>query len=281
MRKIRTCKSSLLNTGGSACKIDWAKVKGAIMVEHGTKLPADITGEKLVELCHADRPDRIYPIFPLFEYAKNGGEPQVNPVGYGANQFNGLNAQTDTFTLNRYDEVLNVKLLQCASKQWDVYYWDGNNTLIGYNDGTDVLAGIPMSTVYPTVTQYPTSGAKSTMTVSFSHEDAEDSQVNFDYQQLDFNPKNFLKGLVEVLFMPSDKGANDYKLIEKIGGYDRTEEFGQLIADKAAEVLNDVTSATYANGVISIVPKEPGTPSLKAPSVLFENNISGIEQVAI
>lgn len=39
--------------------------------------------------------------------------------------------------------------------------------LIGYNDDTDILAGIPMSTVYPTVTQYPTSSAKSAMTVSF------------------------------------------------------------------------------------------------------------------
>ena len=281
MRKIRTCKSSQLNTGGSGCKIDWAKVKGAIMVEHGTKLPTDITGEKLAELCHADRPGRVYPIFPFFEYAKNGGEPQVNAVGYGSNQFNGLNAQTDTFTLNRFDEVLNVMLLKCAGKQWDVYYWDGNNILIGYNDGTDVLAGIPMSTIYPTVTQYPTSGAKSTMTVSFCHEDAEDSQVNFDYEQLEFNPKNFLKGLVDVLFEPSNKGANTYMIVEKIGGYDRTEEFGQLIADKAVEVLNNVTSATYADGVLTIVPKESGTPSLKAPSVLCENNIVGIEQVAV
>lgn len=54
-----------MNTGSSACKIDWKKVKGAIMVEHGVKLPADITSEKLLELCHADRPDRIYPIFPF------------------------------------------------------------------------------------------------------------------------------------------------------------------------------------------------------------------------
>ena len=31
----------------------------------------------------------------------------------------------------------------------------GDNMLIGYNDDTDILAGIPMSTVYPTVTQLP------------------------------------------------------------------------------------------------------------------------------
>ena len=74
MRKIRNCKSAQLNTGGSACKIDWSKVRGSIMVEPGTKLSDDITGEKLSEMCHADRPNRIYPIFPILEYAKNGGE---------------------------------------------------------------------------------------------------------------------------------------------------------------------------------------------------------------
>ena len=50
MRKIRTCKGSRMNTGSSACSIDWKKVKGAILAEHGVKLPADITGEKLLEL---------------------------------------------------------------------------------------------------------------------------------------------------------------------------------------------------------------------------------------
>lgn len=279
MRKIRTCKGSRMNTGSSACSIDWKKVKGAILTEHGVKLPADITGEKLLELCHADRPGRIYPILPFLEYAKNGGEPQVNPVGYGASEYNGLNALTDTFTLKSFDEVLNAQLLRCANKGWDVYFWNQDNTLIGFNDGTDVLAGISMSSVYPTVTRFPTSGAKSTMTVSFAHEDAEESLLNFDYVQLDFNPKNFLMGLVDVVFEKTE-AENAYKIIEKIGGYDRTEEFGSLIADGAAEVMNNTTSASYADGVITIVPKAGAVPSLKSPSVLFEKGIRGIEQVA-
>lgn len=268
-----------MNTGSSACKIDWKKVKGAIMAEHGVKLPADITSEKLLELCHADRPDRIYPIFPFLEYASNGGDPQVNATGYGASEYNGLNALTDTFTLKSFDEVLNAQLLKCANQGWDVYFWNQDNTLIGFNDGTDVLAGISMSSVYPTVTRFPTSGAKSTMTVSFAHEDAEESLLNFDYVQLDFNPKNFLMGLVDVVFEKTE-AENAYKIIEKIGGYDRTEEFGSLIADSAAEVMNNTTSASYADGVITIVPKAGAVPSLKAPSVLFEKGIKGIEQVA-
>jgi len=249
------------------------------LTEHGVKLPADITGEKLLELCHADRPGRIYPILPFLEYAKNGGEPQVNPVGYGASEYNGLSAQTDTFTLKKFDEVLNAQLLKCANKGWDVYFWNQDNMLIGYNDDTDILAGIPMSTVYPTVTQYPTSSAKSAMTVSFSHEDVEDSQLHFDYVQLDFNPKNFVKGLVDVVFQKLE-AENTYKIVEVVGGYDRTEEFGSLIADGAAEVMNNVTSATYSDGIITIVPKAGAVPSLKAPSVLYEKGIRGIEQVS-
>lgn len=278
MRKIRTCAASRMNSGGSACKIDWGKVKGAFLVEHGVKLPAELTAQILEELCHADRPDRIYPIFPIFEGAKNGGEPQINAVGYGPSQYNGLNAQTDTFTLARFDEALNARLLQCAGKEWDAYYWDSNMMLHGYNDGTDILAGIPMSTVYPTVTPYSTSGAKSSMTVSFCRMDAEDSLINFDYVKLDFNPANFIRGgLVDVELVTTT--ANKYKILEKIGAYDRTPEFGQLIADKAAEVLNNVTTATYADGELTITPKDSGVPSLKAPSVLFENNIKYIEQV--
>lgn len=278
MRKVRTCRGAQFNSGGSACKIDWEKIKGVIMVEPSTKLPAEIESGKLAELCHADRPGRIYPIFPILEYAKNGGDPQISAIGYGGSQYNGLNAQTDTFTLARFDEVLNAQLLQCANKGWHVYFWNGDNQLIGYNDGTDLLAGIPMSTVYPTVTQFATSGAKSTMTVSFCHEDIEDSQLNFDYVQLDFNPKNFLMGLVGVVFTKT-QAEGGYKIIEKLGAYDRTEEFGALIAAGAAEVLNNATSATYADGVITIVPKAGAVPTLKAPSVLFENGIKGIEQV--
>ena len=60
MRKIRTCESALFNTGGSTCQIDWGRVKGCIIVEKGQKLPAELTKDALEELCHADRPGRVY-----------------------------------------------------------------------------------------------------------------------------------------------------------------------------------------------------------------------------
>lgn len=278
MRKTRTCDSAEMNTGGSACSVDWGKIKGAIIVEHGKKLPADLTPEKLAELCHADRPERIYPVLTFVEYAKSGGEAQVSAVGYGPNQYNGLNAQTDTFTLGRFDEMLNAELLRCANKQWDVYYWDSNKMLIGYNDGTDILAGIPMSAIYPSSTPFSTSGAKSTMTVNFAHFDAEDSQLNFDYVKLDFNPGNVIKGLTEVMLVEETSGK--YKIVECIGGYDRTAEFADALSTGAAEVFTGVTSASYENGLITITPGE-GEISVKQPSVLYTNDIKWVEFIKI
>lgn len=278
MRNTRVCESAEMNTGGSACKVDWGKVKGAILVEHGVKLPAKITADELEKMCHADRPDRIYPIHTFVEYAKSGGEAQVSAVGYGANQYNGLNAQTDTFTLPRFDEILNANLLRCANKEWDVYFWDSNRMLIGYTDGTDILAGIPMSTVYPGVTPYSTSSAKSSMTVNFCHMDAEDSQLNFDYTKLDFNPANVIKGLTEVMLVEASSGK--YKVVECIGGYDRTAEFADALSTGAEQVLTGVTSASYENGLITITSGE-GEISVKEPSVLYTNDIKWVEFVKV
>lgn len=42
--------------------------------------------------------------------------------------------------------------------------------------------------------------------------------------------------------------------------------------------MGNVTSATYADGVITIVAKDSGVPVLKSPEVLFKNGIKGIEQ---
>lgn len=262
-------------TGMSKCPIDWDKVEGAIAVPKGAKLPDEITAEALAQLCHADGDNRIYPIFPFVEFAKTGGDAQASANGYGPVQVTGVDARTDAFTMDKFYESLNASLLRNMNKEFDVYYWDKKKVLHGYNDGTDVLAGVPMSTIYPTSTPYGTSSGKSTMIVNFCHEDARDSQENFDYIQLDFNPKNAVVGLVEVQLVQVDGG---YKIVEKIGGYDRTEEFGAIIAEKASTVLIGATSAEYANGKLTITAAD-GDVKLAAPSILFENGIKGIEQL--
>lgn len=124
MRKTRTCTGSNLNTGVSKCHLNPEKVKGAILVPRGVKLPAEFTATKAKELCHADRPERIYPILPFVEYAKNGGEPQVAANGYGPSQMTGISALTYTFTMDKFYPELNASLTKTANKAWDAYFYD-------------------------------------------------------------------------------------------------------------------------------------------------------------
>ncbi len=275
MRKIRNCNGTLLSTGKSGCQVDFGKVKAIILVAHGVKLGNSFSQGDFEEKCHADLPNRIYPIKTIVEYAKNGGEPQTSAVGYGGTGVTGVSARTDTFTIDKYSEHLAASLSKCMNKRYDAYYVDENNLLIGLNDGTDVLAGIPMSTVYPTVTPHPTSSAKASLTVSCCIEDARAAIENFDYVQLDFNPLEELEGLIPVDLVEAESGK--YKIIETLGGYDRTEEFGATLASAAASVFNGVTSATYADGLLTLVVTSGATPSLKAASVLYASDIVGIE----
>lgn len=276
MKKLRKCEGTQINSGSSMCRIDFGKVLGAIMVEPGQKIP-EFTPEALKQLCHSDRPARIYPIPDFVEYAKSGGEPQVGATGYGPNQYNGLNAQTDSFTLPKFDENVNANLLKGASLEWDVYFFD-KDRVYGYNDGTDVLAGFPMSTVYPTPTPFSTSSQKSQLIVNFCYADIEDAYLHIDYVEIDFNANKVLKGLTEVILV--EAGANKYRVVEKIGSYDITEKVGKEIADAASTALIGATSATYENGDLTIVPAEASVaPKLAAPSILLEAGIEYIEGV--
>ena len=274
MRPTRNCFQADFNSGKSGCPIDYGKIKGAIIVPAGEKLPAGFDGDDLREACHADVPNRIYPVITFVEYAKNGGEPQVSAVGYGPNKVTGINAQTDTFTLDEVDYGLNAELLKIKNMKRDVYYFDENGVVYGVNDGTDVLAGIPMACIYPTIVPHPTSSAKESLTVSFCHVDAEKSQQNYDFITTDFHLEDSLIGLVPVELVKD--GDNKYHIVEKIGGYDRTAEFCATIASNASAVIDGISAATYADGALTLTVTQDATPALKAPSALYANGIEGI-----
>lgn len=280
MRKIRTCTSANLNTGVSACHLEPEKVKGAILVPRGVKLPAELKGDKLKELCHADRPERIYPIFPFVEYAKEGGEPQVAANGYGPSQNTGISALTYTFTLDKFYPELNASLTKAANKAWDVYFYDEKNVLYGISDGTDILAGIPMSTIYSTPTPHPTSSAAATMTVSFAFENVREYFENLDFILLDFAIARCLVGLNLVELVKVGTSGNDYKLVEKVGGYDLTPTYGKLLADNANLIAGGASGVTYNADAETLTIATNGgvVPALKAPSALYEAGIEGIEQ---
>ena len=106
------------------------------MVEKGKKLPTSLSASSLATACHADGDSRIYGIVTFVEYAKEGGEPQASAVGYGGIGVTGVNARTDTFTMDKFYEGLNASLLKGMNKPYDVYFFDAKNFIYGINDGT-------------------------------------------------------------------------------------------------------------------------------------------------
>lgn len=278
MRQLRKCTSSNLSAGIPTCLPDMNKVKGAVVCQKGTKLPANLTADELEKLAHADLASRIYGIFTFVEFAREGGEVQTATNGYGPEEVTGLSARKDTFTLGKYNPVLHASVIKCHNKPFDVYYFDEDKKLFGVNDGTDLLAGIPMSGIYSNATEYNTSSAKPEMTVTFCYEDAKDAAINWDFTLLDFNPAKLILGLVPVKLEKTDAG---YKLYEVKGGYDLTPEYGLLIAEAGAAVINGSSSAVSYNDATETLTVTGSEPiSLKAPSVLYDNDIKGIEAIA-
>ena len=203
-----------------------------------------------------------------------------DPGRYGPEERTGLSARKDTFTMNKFYPELYSSLTKC-SKEWDVYFFNEDNMLFGVNDGTDILAGFSMADVYADATEFATSSAKPTMTVTFSHSNPKDAAENFDFIQLDFDPRKLTLGLTAVKLEKADD-ANKYKLFEAIGGNDITSSYGAVLANVGSAVLNGATSAVSydeASDTLTISATSGGTISLKSPSVLYDNDIKGIEQV--
>lgn len=280
MRNLRKCNTGHLNTGISKCPVDFARMKGAIIVPYGNKLPANLSVETLTKQAHADEAERIYGIIGFCEYAQEGGEAQTSAVGYGGLQVTGYSDRIDTYTLDKNYPELHASLTKCAGNKFGAYYFDEKNMLYGINDGTDDLAPFPMNTIHSNATPYSTSGSKSTMTVKFCHEDSRAAIENADYAQLDFNPQRATLGLTGVKLVKVGESGNDYKLIEAVGGFDLTSIFGPLMGDNS-NVINGATAVAYdANkDVLTLTASGSATPSLKSPKLLLEAGISGIEQV--
>lgn len=280
MRNLRKCNTGHLNTGISKCPVDFARMKGAIIVPYGNKLPASLSVETLTKQAHADEAERIYGIVGFCEFAQEGGEAQTSAVGYGGLQVTGYSDRTDTYTLDKNYPELHASLTKCAGNKFGAYYFDEKNMLYGINDGTDDLAPFPMNTIHSNATPYSTSGSKSTMTVKFCHEDSRAAIENADYVQLDFNPQRATLGLTGVKLVKVGDSGNDYKLIEAVGGYDLTPTFGPLMGDNA-NVISGATAVTYDadKEVLTLTVSGGATPTLKSPKLLLEAGISGIEQV--
>ena len=264
------------NTGNSVCVLDPGKIKAIILTIHGHKLPNEKTAQAIEIACHADIPGRIFPIKTIVEYAPSGGEAQTSATGYGPTKVTSYSAKNDVWTLQDYDANLKANLMAAKNVAFDAYFVDENNIVYGMNDGTDELAGIPLSGVYPGGQDWDSSGTKANLTVATMFKDYEKYIKNADVSAYDFDVVEALKGLVSVDLKSVDlKSAESgkYKLVEHFGKLDITEYYGTLLQNNAAAALPGATSVSYANGVISAT----GTVKLAKPSVLQSVGITGIE----
>ncbi|WP_196065220.1 hypothetical protein, partial [Bacteroides cellulosilyticus] len=260
------------NTGNSVCVLDPGKIKAIILTIHGHKLPETYSAEEFEKACHADRPDRIFPLKTIVEYAPSGGEAQTSALGYGPTKVTSYSAKNDVWTLSDYDFSLKANLMAAKNVAFDAYFVDENNIIYGMNDGTGELAGIPLSGVYPGGQDWDSSGTEANLTVATMFKDYEKYIKNANIKACDFDVVEALKGLVYVEMVKAD-GDNKYKLREHYGNLDVTEYYGSLIADKAATVLPGATGVSYEDGVITAT----GTVKLAKPSILQANGITGIE----
>lgn len=259
------------NTGNSVCVLDPGKIKAIILTIHGHKLPKEKTAEAIEAACHADRPDRIFPIKTIIEYAPSGGEAQTSPTGYGPTKVTSYSAKNDVWTLQDYDASLKANLMAAKNVAFDAYFVDENNIAYGMNDGTDKLAGIPLSGVYPGGQDWDSSGTEANLTVATMFKDYEKYIKNADVSAYDFDVVESLKGLVYVDLKSTESGK--YKLVEHFGKLDITEYYGALLQTNAETALPGATGVSYADGVISAT----GTVKLANPSVLQGVGITGIE----
>jgi hypothetical protein len=255
-------------------------MKGALLVHHGYKLPANLGGEVLEKLVHAAIPERVYGIVTFVEYAKDGGEAQTNATGYGGTKNTGFSARTDQYTMDDYYPELDASITKTSNQKYDVYFFDEDFVLYGINDGTDTLAGFPMSTIYTTSVQHPTSSDKASLIVNFCYENAKEAITKYDYMPLDFDPRKYTLGLTPVVLVATDDKKTSYKLLEKVGGADLTSTYGPLLADNANLINGNASSVSYNEDADTLTITTTGgtTPSLKAPSVLYEAGVTGIEQ---
>lgn len=270
----RLCGGSAagFNTGQNFCPLQPGKAKAIILTYHGKKLPANLTAEEIEKACHADGQDRIFPITGISEYATSGGEANTTENGYAGSSITGYSARTDTFTLAKYNMALQANLVSNKATTFDMYVVDENDVIYGIDDASDSLAGIPLTGVYPTGQPFSSSGQVAYLAFNALYADIEAYMKNASAKGVTFNLVGALVGLVFAEFIEIEEGK--YKLVDHYDRTDLTSYYGALIAQNASTALVSGSTASYADGVLTI----SGEPKLAAPSVLQSLGITGIEQ---
>ena len=271
MNNYRKCAGlSTFNTGNSVCPFDPGKIKAIVLTMAGHKIETWSAAE-LEKACHADRPNRIFPVKTIVEYAPSGGEAQTSAVGYGPTKVTGYSPKVDVWTLENMDFSLKANIARAKNVAFDAYLIDENNVVYGQKDDEGNLGGIPLSGVYRGGQDWDSSGTDANLTVTTMFKDYEKYLKNADIVACDFDVVEALQGIVYVDLV---KDSDGYKVIEHYGGLDITEYYGDALVQGKATALPEATEVTYSDGVLAIT----GTAKLAAPSVLQAAGIVGIEQ---
>lgn len=276
MSRIRTCAGNSFFTGKSVCEIDYDKIKSLILMKHGVKLTYT-SAETIRTACHADVPNRAYGFPVIINWEPNGGEAQTSQVGYGPTYYNGMSARNDALTLDKFRHYQRASILKNVEETFDMYIIDKMNNIYGLNDGTDTIAGIPV-TIYPSGNDHPGASDKESLVLNVVYEDVEEYMMNLDVVHVDFRVSPAVYGLMPVTLEETETSGS-YKLVEYYGKGDATAKYGTALATAATTAMNNVTAATYnaTSNVLELTVSSGQTPSLKAASVLCGAGIYGIE----
>lgn len=269
---VRSCRTAeKFNTGGSYCPIDPSKVKAIILATKDMMLPYSVDAKTITEMCHANRPDRIYPIKGIVEYAPSGGEAQTETKGYGGLKQIGYSAKDDVFTVGDYDMEVVKNLAYAKNTKMYVFYVDSENQIHGVaKDDQEGIFGIP-AIVYVADQAFDTSSTAANYTIHVALEDVEKFMMQRTAFQASFDVADALIGLMNVRFV---KVGENYKLVDSsntdISAVYKTLKAENFVEDSVTSISFDAQTETF---VIE------GTPTLKTPAELHAEGISGIEQL--
>ena len=122
VKMFRDCGSEIFNTGTSKCPFVPDYIKAIILTPVGMTFKISDFDTKLGEYAHADRPNRVYPISTIAEYATSGGEAQTSATGYGSSKITGYSELVETYTMNDYDEGLRTNLMKLKNESMRVIF---------------------------------------------------------------------------------------------------------------------------------------------------------------
>lgn len=271
---VRTCPSgNKFNTGGSYCPIDPGKVKAVVLASVDLPIPYNSTAEEIKKMCHADRPERIYPIKNIVEYAPSGGEAQTETKGYGGTKIIGYSAKVDALTIGDYDIEVVKNITRIKNTKMYVFYIDSENQVHGVSKSEDKenIYGFP-AIVYCTDQSFDTSSAEANTVLNIALEDSEKFMLSRTAFTPSFDIYDSLMGLMNVSFVPTDESK--YVLVDS-----SNTNISSVYKSITTECFSgNPTAVSYNSDDQSFTITGATPPKLLSPSVLLEKNIAGIEQ---